>query len=94
MHSEAQSHNPIFGMSWTGAVLAIMLTLLFLILLILASIRIAQPALGQTRRVIFNFTGGADGGNPVAGLTMDNAGDLYGSYISGERTQKASTGHC
>lgn len=94
MHSEARSHNPISGMSWTGAALAVMLTLLFLILLILACIRIAQPALGKTCLAVYNFTGGTDGGNPVAGLTMDNVGDLYGSYISGERAQKASTGRC
>jgi hypothetical protein len=94
MHSEARFHNPIFGMSWTGAVLAVMLTLMFLILLILASILIARPALGQTYWVIQTFTSGADGGNPMAGLTMENTGNLYGSYISGERAQKASTGHC
>jgi hypothetical protein len=88
MHSEARFHNPIFGMSWTGAVLAVVLTLLFLILLILASILIARPSLGQTYRVIYNFTGGVDGGNPVAGLTMDNAENHYGSYISDERAQK------
>jgi uncharacterized repeat protein (TIGR03803 family) len=36
-------------------------------------------AQSQTLNVIHNFTGGADGGNPYAGLTMDREGDLYGT---------------
>jgi len=33
--------------------------------------------------VIHNFTGGADGSNPEYGLTMDSAGTLYGTAITG-----------
>jgi uncharacterized repeat protein (TIGR03803 family) len=33
--------------------------------------------------VIHNFTGGADGAYPFAGLTMDNAGNLYGTAAQG-----------
>jgi uncharacterized repeat protein (TIGR03803 family) len=29
--------------------------------------------------VLYSFTGGSDGGNPYAGLIMDNAGNLYGT---------------
>jgi uncharacterized repeat protein (TIGR03803 family) len=34
---------------------------------------------GWTERVIHSFTGGSDGGHPFAGLTFDQAGNLYGA---------------
>jgi uncharacterized repeat protein (TIGR03803 family) len=37
----------------------------------------------QTFQVIHSFTGGTDGANPFAGLTMDSAGNLYGVASSG-----------
>jgi uncharacterized repeat protein (TIGR03803 family) len=40
-------------------------------------------ALGQTFSVIHNFTGGIDGAYPSTGLTMDTAGNLYGTAFSG-----------
>ena len=33
--------------------------------------------------VLYNFTNGADGANPTAGVTMDSAGNLYGTTFSG-----------
>jgi len=33
--------------------------------------------------VLYNFTGGSDGGNPTSGLTFDGAGNLYGTTTSG-----------
>ncbi len=33
--------------------------------------------------VLYNFTGGADGGNPYAGVIRDQAGNLYGTTLSG-----------
>jgi uncharacterized repeat protein (TIGR03803 family) len=33
--------------------------------------------------VLHNFTGGADGGLPASGLTMDSAGNLYGAADEG-----------
>jgi len=33
--------------------------------------------------VLYSFTGGADGGNPNAGVIGDSAGNLYGTTVSG-----------
>jgi uncharacterized repeat protein (TIGR03803 family) len=39
----------------------------------------------QTFQVIHNFTGGNDGSNPTAGVTLDHAGNLYGTAAFGGR---------
>ena len=44
---------------------------------------LTQPAQAQTFKVIHTFTGGGDGANPYAGLTMDQAGNLYGTASLG-----------
>jgi len=36
-----------------------------------------RSAQAQTFTVLHNFTGSKDGGNPYAGLTLDEAGNLY-----------------
>jgi len=33
--------------------------------------------------VLYNFTGGADGGNPIAGVVRDSSGNLYGTTSTG-----------
>jgi uncharacterized repeat protein (TIGR03803 family) len=45
-----------------------------------------------TETVLYNFTGGADGGFPQAGLTLDSAGNLYGTTYYGGSGPVAS-GH-
>ena len=40
-------------------------------------------AQAQTFSVIHNFTGGSDGGNPLAGFAIDAAGILYGTTNAG-----------
>jgi uncharacterized repeat protein (TIGR03803 family) len=38
---------------------------------------------GWSEQIIYNFTGGSDGGFPVAGLIFDSAGNLYGATATG-----------
>jgi uncharacterized repeat protein (TIGR03803 family) len=40
-------------------------------------------AQAQTFKVVYNFTGASDGGNPLDGLTSDGAGNLYGTTYAG-----------
>jgi uncharacterized repeat protein (TIGR03803 family) len=68
-----QSTNPIFrGRLCAGT------TLLFSLLLIPGTC-----ASAQSFTVIHNFSGGQDGSQPVVGLTMDKAGNFYGTASAG-----------
>ena len=42
-----------------------------------------QPAQAQTFNLLHTFTGGQDGAHPFAGLTLDRAGNLYGTTYGG-----------
>ncbi|MGA9419365.1 MAG: choice-of-anchor tandem repeat GloVer-containing protein, partial [Candidatus Cybelea sp.] len=42
-----------------------------------------QRARPPKERVLWNFTGGADGGDPIGGVIADAAGNLYGGTIAG-----------
>jgi uncharacterized repeat protein (TIGR03803 family) len=42
-----------------------------------------QSAQAQTYTVLHNFTGGQDGATPLAGVTIDKAGNLYGATYTG-----------
>jgi hypothetical protein len=55
----------------------------------------AATALGshaQTFSVTHYFTGGSDGGNPMAGLTLDRGGKLYGTTETGTVFRLAPSG--
>jgi uncharacterized repeat protein (TIGR03803 family) len=52
-------------------------------LLVLACTTLPIAAAGQTFTVIYNFTGGNDGSNPMAGMTIDRAGNFYGTASEG-----------
>ncbi len=54
-----------------------------LLTLCLSVIVLFSAAHAQTFSVLHSFTGGADGGNPWAGLTLDRAGNLYGTAMGG-----------
>jgi uncharacterized repeat protein (TIGR03803 family) len=49
----------------------------------LALVCAAHLAPAQTETVLYNFTGGSDGGQPVANLTSDGKGNFYGSTTEG-----------
>jgi len=44
---------------------------------------VTRPAQAQTLTVLHNFTSGGDGSFPIAGLTMDSAGNFYGTTAAG-----------
>ena len=44
---------------------------------------LSPSASGWTHTVLYNFTGGADGGEPYKGVTLDAHGDLYGTAVTG-----------
>ncbi len=46
------------------------------------------PAEAQTFTVLHDFTGGADGGQPVAGVTLDQQGRIYGTATEGGTNNK------
>jgi uncharacterized repeat protein (TIGR03803 family) len=47
------------------------------------SVILTQPTQAQTFTVLHDFTGGADGASPVAGLTMAAGGNFYGTTFAG-----------
>jgi uncharacterized repeat protein (TIGR03803 family) len=52
--------------------------------ILLSLVVLTSPAAhSQTFNVLYNFTGGPDGAHPVAGVTMDVKGDLYGTASTG-----------
>ena len=59
-------------------------------LAIILTLVVAQSAQAQTYTVLHSFTGGQDGANPWAGLSMDRAGNLYGTTFFGGYNQ----GYC
>ena len=57
---------------------------IFVFAFLLGLAAVAPPqSQAQTFSVIHNFTGGSDGGNPLAGFTIDAAGYLYGTTNAG-----------
>ena len=78
MHSKQQSQNSLSRTISCAATAALAIAILFAL-----TVTLAQPAQGQTYRVVYNFTGAADGGAPMTGLTMDQAGNFYGTTNSG-----------
>ena len=72
-----QEHASVFDTNlWTAAIA--------LFLLILFSTTPAAQA--QTFTTLHEFTNGPDGGEPLAGLTMDRAGNFYGTASTGGNT--------
>ena len=64
----------------------------FVFCLVISALTISSISMSyaQSFTVIHNFTGGPDGGTPLAGLTIDRAGNLYGTTVYGGNNQD----HC
>jgi uncharacterized repeat protein (TIGR03803 family) len=57
----------------------LLLLSVFSIFVVIFAVSAIPSGYAQTFTVLHAFTGGADGGNPAAGLTIDSAGNLYGT---------------
>ena len=58
---------------------------LLVALTIMMLLAVTQQAGAQTYNVVHNFTGGSDGANPIAGVTLDRSGNIYGTTSAGGR---------
>ncbi|MGO9518619.1 MAG: choice-of-anchor tandem repeat GloVer-containing protein [Candidatus Korobacteraceae bacterium] len=74
MQTKRQFFNLIFRTISRMATVALAITFLLAL-----AVMLTQAAQAQTFQVIHNFTGGASGGNSFAALTLDRAGNLYGT---------------
>src|SRR6266496_1394162 len=45
--------------------------------------QLSPTANGWVHSVLYSFTGGADGGEPYKGVTLDREGNLYGTAVTG-----------
>lgn len=72
--------RPRFGSTPAAAAIRGALTLAVLSALLLIA---ARPVQSQTETVLYNFTGGNDGGDSNAKLTSDGAGNFYGTTLQG-----------
>ena len=55
-------------------------------LLCAVTIVLVQSSHAQTFNVLYTFSGGQDGNNPAAGVTIDRGGNLYGTAQQGGNT--------
>ncbi len=92
MASPTQPHIRIFGTNLPATTampaqqpqhrgwlrIAVALAITFML-----SVVATQTAQAQTFNVIHTFTGGGDGANPFAGVTLDQAGNVYGTTDGG-----------
>ena len=77
VHSKKHS-NSTLGLSFSAATAALALAIAFVLIVVMP-----QPAQAQTFTVIHNFSGGEDGAYPYAGVTLDGAGNVYGTAYEG-----------
>ena len=54
---------------------------------------LTHSAQAQTYTVLHNFTGGDNGGGPLAGVTLDAGGNLYGTTQAGGYTEGGECSH-
>src|SRR5271169_3321337 len=79
MTSPGQHGTWIFSTRQQAAVGALALAIVFAL-----TVGAGEAAQAQTYTVIHNFAEGLDGDEPAAGLTLDGAGNLYGTTFEGD----------
>ena len=78
MASQGQSAASIFDINLRPGPWVV---LAVVVAIVIIGVPLAQA---QTYTVLHTFTGGNDGAMPIAGLTMDAAGNFYGAtYVGG-----------
>jgi len=77
MTRPTRNHTRNRATSPTTIAAVLTLTMLFTLVLV------AAPAQAQTLTVLHTFTGGADGYEPFAGVTLDQQGRIYGTTYEG-----------
>jgi uncharacterized repeat protein (TIGR03803 family) len=74
MHNKQQLQNSLSRTISRVAASALAMAIVFVLLIFFT-----QSGQAQTYKVIYTFTGGIDGAAPDAGLTVDAAGNFYGT---------------
>lgn len=69
-----QPQKPMFGLGMSAGALIAALAIVFVLTVV-----ISPAAQAQTFQEIHTFTGGSDGGTPWTGVTLDRAGNAYGT---------------
>ena len=87
MHNESRFRSVASHAISRTATSATLLAIVSALMLVLG-----LPAQAQTFTVLHNFTGGVDGANPSAGLTLDAAGNLYGTASNGGNRDRCASG--
>ena len=79
MVSPGQHRTRIFRTSLRAAAAGLALAIMFLL-----TVGATEAVQAQTYQVIHDFIGGVDGAEPTFGLTIDAAGNLYGTTFEGD----------
>ena len=59
------------------------LTIAVFAFVLAAAMLMHRAGAAGTQQVLYNFTGGNDGGNAATGLVFDNTGNAYGTTVQG-----------
>jgi uncharacterized repeat protein (TIGR03803 family) len=65
----------------------------FVLAIVLVHLVFSTQAQAQTYSVLYSFKGGSDGANPAGALSVDAAGNLYGTTVVGGSAQQGCTGN-
>lgn len=85
MHGKKQFHNLLLHIISRAVPTALAIAVVLAL-----TVALTQSVQAQIYSVIHNFTGGVDGKNPYAGLTMDAAGNFYGTTCGADCVAGAS----